>query len=302
MVVRKRGERTGGRSAGRRSDQGTGSPMPKLTQKNLVWVFGAGRTGSTWLSEMMSEMPETDVWFEPYLGELFDPERLLVGVRPSGGFVFAKAQREAWLRATRVFVITTARARFPEVPRTLVVKEPHGSAGAPILSAATPASRLILLVREPRDAVASALYRFHLHGPQCDTGGWGMYRGPKTDADGFVERAAREYARHVMAALAAHNTHKGPKTLLRYEDLRKDTLSEMRRAYGELSLPFDESNLERAATARSFENIPDSEKGVGKVARRAGIGAWKQDLTPAQAETVSRLTVQVSEEFYPEWN
>lgn len=201
-----------------------------LKPRNLLWIFGAGRTGSTWLSAMMGEMPGHGVWFEPMVGELFDPDRMQVGVRGGQDFVFADRYRRQWLRSIRRFVLDAANVRFPEPPEVLVVKEPHGSAGAPLLSAALPQSRFVLLVRDPQDTIASALERY-LHGAWRGTGGKGMYREPETTPDGFVEQAARSYLRHVSAAKSAYDAHAGPRAMLRYEDLKADPLSEMRRVY-----------------------------------------------------------------------
>src|SRR5215211_180233 len=147
-------------------------PKYAVAPKSIVWIFGGGRTGSTWLSAMMGEMPGHAVWFEPMIGELFDPERLQVGVREGMDFVFARRHRKTWLAAVRNFVLDNAGARFPQGPEVLVIKEPHGSAGAPMLSEALPESRMVLLVRDPRDVVASALDRY-LNGLWQGTGGWG---------------------------------------------------------------------------------------------------------------------------------
>src|SRR5947209_7472995 len=39
-----------------------------IRAENIVWIFGAGRTGSTWLSGMMGELGGHTVWFEPWVG------------------------------------------------------------------------------------------------------------------------------------------------------------------------------------------------------------------------------------------
>src|SRR3712207_9483436 len=39
--------------------------------ENVVWIFGSGRTGSTWLSLMMRELPNCARWNEPNVGHLF---------------------------------------------------------------------------------------------------------------------------------------------------------------------------------------------------------------------------------------
>ena len=44
--------------------------------ENIVWIFGAGRTGSSWLSAMIGELEGHTVWFDPWVGALFDPDHL----------------------------------------------------------------------------------------------------------------------------------------------------------------------------------------------------------------------------------
>ncbi len=74
-------------------------------------------------------------------------------------YILGDPYREAWIRSLRTFVLEGADARFPELGENgyLVVKEPNGSVGAPLLVEALPESRVILLVRDPRDVVASLL-------------------------------------------------------------------------------------------------------------------------------------------------
>ena len=59
-------------------------------------------------------------------------------------------------------------ARFPKAAQRdyLVVQEPNGSIGSPLLMEALPESRMIFLISDPRDVVASALDR-HRKGGQA---------------------------------------------------------------------------------------------------------------------------------------
>ena len=59
---------------------------------------------------------------------------------------------------------------------------------------------------------------------------------------------------------------------VRYEELRADTLEEMRRIHSALGISVNEARLERAVKEHSWENIPEEEKGEGKFYRKAHPG------------------------------
>src|SRR4051812_20295774 len=42
-----------------------------IRAENVVWIFGSGRTGSTWLGSIMGEIKGQTVWREPLVGTLF---------------------------------------------------------------------------------------------------------------------------------------------------------------------------------------------------------------------------------------
>jgi Sulfotransferase domain len=87
--------------------------------------------------------------------------------------------------------------------------------------------------------------------------------------------------------------------LIRYEELRSDTLGTMKRMYSTLGIEVDERELERVVEKHSWENIPEEEKGEGKFYRKATPGGWREDLSPQQARTVERITAPLMKELYP---
>jgi Sulfotransferase family len=286
----------------RRTFQRIGVEADNINPGNIVWVFGAGRTGSTWLSAMMEEIEGHTVWFEPRVGEIFNPERF---ARYGGKhFILGAAYKKTWLGSIRAFVLDGANARFPEVTGSgyLVIKEPGGSVGAPLLMEALPESRMILLVRDPRDVVASWL-------DAVKKGGWQSEQrnedGRKRDSladrnpNAFVRRNAETYLRNVGNAKRAYDEHQGHKVLVRYEDLRADTSGTMRRIYARLGIAVDERELARAVEKHSWEEIPEEQKGEGKFYRKATPGGWREDLTPRQAQTVEQITAPLLKAFYP---
>jgi len=270
---------------------GVGAVPSSIKPENVVWIFGAGRSGTTWLASMFGELPSWGVWFEPRVGALFDPAN-----RPALAgrhYVLAPEHEVAWLPAARLLVLAGAASRCPR-SNYVLIKDPGGSAGASVMMKALPESRVALLIRDPRDVVASWL-------DASDEGGWrrarkGAEMGTPLEA---AARHARGYLKQVSGAKLAYDAHGGPKVLLRYEELRADTLTEMRRALDELGISIPEEDVRRAVEVHAWESISEEEKGKGKFYRKASPGSWREDLTPEQIEVVESITAPLLEEFYP---
>ena len=285
-----------------------GSEYHGVHPENIIWIFGTARTGSTWLASMMEELDDHTVWREPYVGALFG--RLYHNWRgekhfETKHFILGRRSRESWLESVRSFVLSEARARFPGITDEgyLVIREPNGSIGAPLLMEALPESRLIFLIRDPRDVIASVL-------DSTRKGSWlykrrieeGAGRAQTFDmaAEALVERTATMYLLNVGNSKEAYEAHGGPKVLVRYEDLRSDTLGVMKRLYSTLGIEVEEGRLAQAVEKHAWENVPEEEKGEGKFHRKATPGGWKEDLTDEQVETVERVTAPLLKELYPD--
>ena len=260
----------------------------------VMWCFGSGRTGSTWLSEMFRDLPGWGTWKEPRFGMLFSGEELEHDRAP--GHVYSERHRRAWLPATRRFVLTLVGARVRDAEYAFV-KDPAGGPGLKLLTEALPESKVVLLVRDPRDVVASWLDALT---PRGWSGGKPKHRRSILIPTSVrVEFAAENYVRTLTSAKAAYDAHQGDKLILRYEDLRTDTLGTMTQLFSTLSLPVPDE-LPEVVGRHSFENVPEGERGPGKFRRKATPGAWKEDLTPEQARRVEEITAPLLREFYGE--
>lgn len=280
-----------------------------LSPANIVWIFCVARSGSTWLASMMGEMRGTDVWKEPRVGHLFGEfyENNPKAKTESANFIMGAPTRPAWIASIRHFVLTGARYAFPSLgPEDfLIVKEPGGGVGAPFLMEALPESRMILLVRDPRDVVSSSL-------DATREGSWQKEQRRATGSgrksltarrpDAVVKRSAKKYVRNMERARQAFRDHRGPKTLVRYEDLLSDAPGAMRRVYSELGMEAGADALDRAVEKHSWEAIPEDMKGQGKFYRKASPGGWEEDLTPRQVEIVEEISGPLLDEFYSRRN
>ena len=276
----------------------------ELKPEHLIWIFGTGRTGSTWLAAMMEEPKNHAVWFEPRVGALFDTQRF--GHHKGAHFVLGDQYRNVWLGSVRNFILDGADARFPELSRGgyLSIKEPGGSEGAPILVEALPESRVSLLVRDPRDVAASWLDATRKGGWQNERRaqiGAKVSREADENPNAFVRRHADAYLQNVGRAKQAYDLHDGYKAIVLYEDLRKDTLGAMKKLYLDLGVPVEEKEVTRAVEKHAWENISGDQKGEGKFYRKAKPGGWSEDLTPRQVEIVEEITAPLLDEFYPGW-
>jgi hypothetical protein len=284
----------------------TATESVSVKPENIVWIFGTGRSGNTWLSSMMEDVGH-GVWKEPAIGKLFG--EFYYGSRDAqrrnGKFVLGDPQKDVWLGSIRRFVLDGVSARFPEFSREdtyVVVKEQPGSVGAPLLMEALPESRMILLIRDPRDVVASWL-------DGSSEGGWHRANVERKAANkenlrklenptARVKGLAKHYVKNVGNAAEAYDAHQGPKVLVRYEELRSDALGTMKRIHSALGMNVDGKELGRVVEKHSWESIPEDQKGQGKFYRKATPGSWREDLTPEQVRIVEEMTRPLLKKFY----
>jgi hypothetical protein len=117
------------------------------------------------------------------------------------------------------------------------------------------------------------------------------------DVQRYLKALSRQYVRQMGNGKKAFDDHEGCKIMVKYDDLRTDTLATMRALCAALELPVDEKRLTEVVEKHSWENIPQRERGEGKFYRKAASGGWREDLTPEQARIVEDITAPLIEEF-----
>jgi Sulfotransferase domain len=280
------------------SDSAQVTPTSTGVRPNqLIWLFGFARSGTTWLASMMNDLPDHHLWDEPYVGALFGEfYDFYNGSQQGQNFILGQPHRSVWLQSISSMILEGARARYPGLSAGghVVIKEPHGSIGAPLVLEALPQSRCLLVIRDPRDVVASNLDSQRRNSWSTQTNQWKNRRRPPsiadTNPDAAVEQLATSYVRQMGAAWDAYHAHDGPKALVKYEELRQNTLQVMWETCTKLDLELSEGILSRTVERHSWDNIPAAEKGPGRFYRKGTPGGWKDDLTQDQAKTVETIT------------
>src|SRR5215212_8546030 len=241
---------------------GSGVTSAGINPQNMVWILGSPRTGSTWLSEILADPKGCALWKEPFFGVVLNFRDNLAhrGYINSKQFLLGEPYREVWVGSMRRLFLDVGRAKFPNISpkHHLIIKEPNGSMSAPLILEAFPESKLVFLVRDSRDVVASLL-------DAAKEGSWYGYDrfeasvadavlrgGGSVSDEEFVRRLARNWVDNVGAVREAYARHPdGAKVLVRYEDLRTSPLDCVSRICDSLDIEVDEGQLEQAVERRA---------------------------------------------------
>ena len=275
-------------------------------EASLIWIFGSGRSGSTWLMRMMRRQRDTVQVNEPGIGEHLADLRTRASPGPAIEFfryndlradtpdyffgdeyadVWKPLLRELILRRLHAHVSRLAAQREIENPR-VVIKEPNGSQAADIIMSVLPRSGMVLLVRDGRDVVDSAL-------ASALGGSWGNEFGSEIDDSQripYVRHRASLWLHTMEVAQTAYDAHPDDrKILVRYEDLLADTEGWLRKIFDRFQLRAADQKVAKIVSLEAFENVPDDRKGPDKPIRAASPGLWRQNLSPAEQQLMGSI-------------
>lgn len=239
-------------------------------EDRVAWIVGCGRTGSTWLADMLGDLPKIRRWHEPYFGRFLQhidqhPEDL-----DRQASFFSRRHQQVWTSGLRDLFFRMVRERFPQFGRhALVVKEVNTPEIYPWLHTLFPQGRLILLIRDPFDVLDSYL---DLQKP----GSWNQSFG---DVDARVLIRARQAAEHIrnttLMALNAYEAFPLERRLtLSYEGLLEDPVPALVACGELLSAGVTREAAEAVARKHAFENYEQT--GSLQFRRQGKAGAWKK--------------------------
>jgi len=265
-------------------------------EKKLVWVFGSMRSGSTWLALQLLEHVDNISWNEPLIGNNLNQIRNFANGTHRGTlhYFFSDIHKNQWKKGIRKLILDRAYSQGMTLDKNLVIKEPSGSIGADIIADCLPNSKLIFLSRDGRDIVDSMI---DAHVPKS----WWKGLEPLLTPEKRLEKI-KEYCKSwkivtdvVKKAYENHN----PKLrlLIKYENLLKNTFTELRKIYNFIGISISDKDLQRKIEEHSFSKIPESEKGSGKFARSATPGRWKKNFSDEEQKIMNEMLYDTLKQF-----
>lgn len=170
-------------------------------------------------------------------------------------------------------------------------------AGEPVLGGADAAAGAILIVRDPRDIVASLA---HHQGESLDrtidfmTSPEASLAGRRDNQPTQLRQLLTDWSGFQAGWLDQHEI---PVHLIRYEDLKVDAAGELARALAFAGLCFSPDALHRAARFAHFDELRKQEAVAGfgeaprshkasRFFRRGVTGGWRDELSAPQAARV----------------
>lgn len=268
-----------------------------MLEKNIVWMFGYPRSGTSWLARDLLSY-NTVMLNEPLIGrhlaytlpKRIDMIRDIDFFKSQPRYFFTEKYKDTWLYYLRKLILNRIYAQFETFSKMIIIKEPNGSDGADILSECMPNSKIIVLLRDARDIMDSQLdaakegskfqVKFHVK-PLPNT------RGRRSL---FIKNSSDAWVRVINIVMKAYENHnKSLRHLLKYENLRYNTFEELKKIYQFLEVEIPQEDLIQIVNKYSFENIPKSKKGAGKVQRTATPNRWKNVFSSEEQEVMNTI-------------
>jgi hypothetical protein len=202
----------------------------------------------------------------------------ILDLRTDEHYFFSAHHAEVWIPYLRNLILRRFAVYFRREAEAYIVHEPNGSDGADIILRSLPTSRLLFLMRDPRDVIDSVLDAYR-RGSWLDMS-FGVGRDlTARDRLELIETESYRWLTRTSVVGRAFREH-DPRLryFVRYEELLADTSTELAKilAWTELAPPAD---LQERVARHSFASVPPEHTGPGKFHRAARPGLWRETWT-----------------------
>ena len=265
-------------------------------EKNIVWLFGHRRSGTTWLGKQLLSF-NTAFVFEPDI--TFHLEQP-VGVRDHklmrtievrkhmDDYFFSDKYKPVWNYFLRKMILNRFYGQIQNLSLPVIVKEPSSRLGASdILSECLPNSKLIVLIRDGRDIIDSLV-------DSRSKVGWQNIRPNSVITEKnrvrVVEDLAKNWVQQMENLMRSFENHEeSQKMLVRYEDLIEKPSVILKKIYDFLKIEISLGRVDDLIQKYNFDKIPENKKGPGKFFRSATPGKWKENFNDEEKKIMEEI-------------
>jgi len=271
-----------------------------ILEKNLVWLFGSARSGSTWLGTELLQH-DTHIMREPkidlHLGFASSERKgistVLENNQQRASYVFSFRFKNSWKYYLRKLILNRVYCQYNDLRKKVIMKEPStGTYGFSTIQEIFPNSKIIWLLRDGRDVIDSqtdARTLGHVKGGRFEN--LALKSLKKLERTDFIKTMSQNWV-HLIERMSKSFENHSPnlRLLIKYEELRKNPLEELRKIYKFLEIEITEIELIKIISEYNFENFPDEDKGTGKQRRSATPGKWKENFSKKKKKKTKKIT------------
>jgi len=254
-------------------------------EKNIVWLFGHRRSGTTWLGKQLlsyntAYIVEPDITFhlEQPGGVRDHKVKRTIEVRKNmDDYFFSDKYKPIWNYFLRKMILHRFYGQIQNLSQPVIVKEPSSRLGASdIISQCLPNSKLIVLIRDGRDIIDSLI-------DSRKKDGWQDIRPEITltekNRPNILENLAINWEKQMKNLIKSYDNHNEKLRMkIKYEELIEKTPIILKKIYDFLNIGISKNDIEEIIEKYRFENILDNKKGSGKFYRSATPGKWKENF------------------------
>jgi hypothetical protein len=267
---------------------GLAAELDALSRRQLFFVGGAPRSGTTWLQQILDAHPDVCCRGEGLLQtQLAHPLAALMDQRGraleakntrlfnhTGGYPAPTSEDVAFLTATAI-LLAMRRQYEGAAPLAVGEKTPENVFFFPALRQMFPGAKFIAIARDPRDVLTSA-WRF-FHKPEA---GAAEDEASKT---AFVRAAIPSIAQGARAMIALADDHPDAVAMVTYEGLSWEPAPLAAALFRFLGVSDDAAVVARCLARTSFAAQTGRAAGVvaeGAFHRKGVVGDWADTLGP----------------------
>lgn len=270
--------------------------IARLAERQLFFIGGAPRSGTTWLQQILDAHPDISCHGEGlFQRELAMPlERMMAErgqaleakntrvFRHAAGYPLPAAGDTEFMLGTAILLALHQQSAGKRC-QAIGEKTPENVFFFPRLKRLFPTSKLICIARDPRDVLASAWHFFHGVSPGED---------PIAAKTAFIRTAFPSLAEGARTMLSLVEHHPGDCMIVTYEALQQATGPVVASLFRFLGVSDRDDVVADCVARTSFAAVagPRAEGEVrnGSFFRKGTVGDWASTLSPEMNEMVLR--------------